>query len=218
MTSIMEEEKQTQTSEHVESAGEQEAQTTDDTEAEAAVDSQTTEKKEEVDYRVKFSESSREALRLLDEKKALEQSISERDQKISAYEKQLESLKADNPDLAKVIDLENTVNELKKDAALGKEERSLNEFIKEVPDAESFKEAIRKLGRIEPTKSYKEIFSEHFSAVVGKISDDVARQNSQQVETGKGSISTDPDSTLDAKEFNKLPLEKRRDIFKKMGL
>ena len=176
---------------------------------------------EEEDYKKKFSESTREAQRLLEENKVLKADTEKTKSRIDELEKQeqerVKLLEEENPDAAKIYKLEKSIDDLKKSILLGKEERDVLDFIGSEPRADVAKEGLKRLMRVNPAKSPKELWEENFLPVIEAFGKSKAGRKAGQPETGKGSMSGEPITEL-GEEFNRLPLEKRRAYFKKRGL
>jgi predicted RNase H-like nuclease (RuvC/YqgF family) len=225
----MEEEKNTQTSaEETEETTEE--QSTEGTEGESegtsGNDGDTEGEGKEVDYKTKFSESSKEALRLLNEKKAIEGELGEVREKLSKLEAEREELtrerESEDPDQARINKLERNIGELSKEILSSKQEREYLEFAKSVPEAETVKDALKRLHSISPKKSFSDLWNENFKALADKVGTAaVEKQKSvkkSQVASGKGSTSSDPLSVdIDTEAFNKLSIAQRKEILKKRG-
>ena len=174
------------------------------------------------DYRKKFSESSKEALRLLEDNKVLEQSFkAERaaKEKIEKEQKELyEALLADDPTKAKALDYDKKIAAIEAEVRQDKEERLLQDFTKGDTLKEKSKEAIRNLARAEG-KSFQEvwetrfepIFKEAQSTKTAKLADKV----SKTVE--KGTQTPEPSGGI-PDGFDKLSLSERREYFRKQGI
>ena len=181
-------------------------------------------KEQEPDYKLKFSESSREAQRLYEETKTFKSQLIEKETALVEKEAELariyETLNSDNPEAGKVVKLEKTVDELKKFVLMTKESQAIDEFVKSNSVAEAHRETLKRLGRALPDKSYKEIWEDTLSFAYTKGKNDSAeeqkRLKAEAPERGKGGISSEPIASIE--QLNKLPLEKRKEYFKKMGL
>ena len=194
-------------------------QTSEDTPKETAGD-QAAPEKEEIDYKVKFSESSAEAQRLLDEKKRLqaekeekERELRERTEELERLREENEALASGNPEAYDTVKLKKSLEEIKKQVLIEREERELQDYIRRNPQAEAHKEALRKLGR-HSKLSYDKIWAENFKPVYDRMAE---KKGAVQSEKGKGNMSQEPSSEIDLEEFNKLPLAKRKAYLKKMG-
>lgn len=182
-------------------------------------------KEPEVDYKVKFSESAREAQRLYEETKTLKQEKAEALQRAEAERKEREELlarlKDENPEAFDALSIKKNLSELQREVLTQKEEREVNDYLSKNPQAVAHKEALKRLGRAEPKKSYDELWSENFAPVMEsgrKLAEQEYKSTrAKQPETGKGSISKDPASAFDVDEFNKLTLAQRKEILKKQG-
>ena len=176
---------------------------------------------EEEDYKKKFSESTRENQRILEENRVLKVESEKTKARLDELEKQeqerVKLLEEENPDAAKIYKLEKSIDDLKKSILLDKEEKEVLIFIGSEPRAEAAKEGLKRLMRVNPTKSPKELWEENFLPAIDAFVKSKAGKKAGQPETGKGSMSGEPIAEL-GEEFNKLPLEKRRAYFKKRGL
>ena len=176
---------------------------------------------EEEDYKKKFSESTRENQRILEENKVLKVESEKTKVRLDELEKQewerVKLLEEENPDAAKIYKLEKSIDDLKKSILLDKEEKEVLAFIGSEPRAEAAKEGLKRLMRVNPTKSPKELWEENFLPAIDAFVKSKAGKKAGKPETGKGSMSGEPITEL-GEEFNKLPLEKRRAYFKKRGL
>jgi hypothetical protein len=174
------------------------------------------------DYKVKFTESSKEAMRLLDENKKLQVDLEAERQARQALEKDSEDLANINPDGSRLLKTEKTVEQIQKELLLEKEERELNSFVQLTPEAKSHAEALKSLGRANPKASYKDLWEKHFLPIfeAGKEASKSQRKKDTQVETNVGNQTPAPaeEHTFTVEQFNALPLEKRREFFKKMGM
>ncbi len=192
---------------------------TDETEVEETEGAVEAPQEEEIDYKIKFSESSREAQRLLSEKKQADTLLVQREQALAEKESELEemrnALNSDNPDAGELLNLKKSVASLQKDILLEKEEKLVNEFIGKEPLAAKAKEALKDYGRVYPNKSLNEIWETYFKPLVEQGKTIV--KTSPKTETGKGSSSPEPTGGIND-NFNKLSLEDRKKHFKKLGL
>ena len=177
----------------------------------------------EVDYQKKFSESSREALRLLEKNKESEQVIAQERAERTRVETELaelnKALESTDPDAFNYKKLEKSVIDMQRQVAEGRENQQLEEFTKNRPEAKSVAEALRKLGRAEPTKSYTQLWDENFQPLIEKGTDAKTAETKRKTapETGKGTPSGDLTQDVSDLEFNKLSLAERKAILKKKG-
>ena len=121
---------------------------------------------EEEDYKKKFSESTRENQRLLEENRFLKADTEKTKSRIDELERQeqerVKLLEEENPDAAKIYKLEKSIDDLKKSVLLDKEEKEVLIFIGSEPRADAAKEGLKRLMRVNPTKSPKELWEENF--------------------------------------------------------
>ena len=126
-------------------------------------------KQPEIDYKEKFSASTRENQRILAEQKALQSALKEREARLEAIEKENAEyeafLKGERPEMYETVQVKKELNELKKDIILQKEKLAIDEFISNNPDAKLHKEALKTLGRANPDKSYDEIYSSYIKPI-----------------------------------------------------
>lgn len=174
------------------------------------------------DYKKKFSESSREAQRLFEENKVLKAESEQTNVRLAELEQIEEEkqrlLEEENPDAAKIHKLEKSIDEVKKSILLEKEDKDVSSFISSESRAVASKEALKRLMRVNPFKSPKELWEENFLPAIETAVKSKAGKGAGQPETGKGSMSGEPIAELELEEFNKLPLEKRKAYFKRIGL
>jgi len=180
--------------------------------------------KEAIDYAVKFAESSKEAQRLFRENQSLQANLAATQAEAERLKEadQLEALREVDPEAYRSAKTELSIKEMQEMLVTEREERLVSDFITKTPEASAQREALKKLGRIEPKKSFGEIWSEYFKPAIdhaGKTAEQRAKaQRQTQEETGKGSVSGDLTGDMLSPAFNKLSLEKRKEAFKKMGL
>lgn len=182
-------------------------------------------KSDEPDYKVKFSESTRENQRILAEKQKTDQenqTLKDGMAKLEAEKKELfEAINADNPNAAIIKSLQNRIEQTEKSVSEKELDRDLNDLVKQTPLAGKVADAIRKLAKVEG-KSPKEIYETNFKPLeeeAGKAkADKIIKQKQHQPESGKGSINKDPSLSALGDDFNKLPLAERKKAFQKMGL
>jgi hypothetical protein len=187
-----------------------------------------------IDYKTKFSESTKEAQRLLGEIKTAQDLTAQEKARGVELEKQLKEIRevaeGKNPEGLKLVDLQRQLAETTQSFALEKEERMLDSFFADVKTegASSKKEALRALKRAQPNTSLVSLWDEHFKAGVeaaAKAKQDKKTDKKKNAsETGKGTSGREPAAgetvgntgyTLD--EFNKLPVAKRRSLLAKMS-
>lgn len=180
--------------------------------------------KEGIDYAVKFAESSKEAQRLYKENQSLQAQQTAYQAELERLKEadQIESLREVDPQAYQSAKTEKSLREMQEMLVTEREERLVSDFIAKTPEASAQREALKKLGRIEPKKSFGEIWGEYFKPAIdhaGKTAELRAKTAKMtQEETGKGSASGDMTGDVFSSAFNKLSLEKRKEAFKKMGL
>ncbi len=178
--------------------------------------------KEEIDYKTKFSESSKEAQRLYEENKRLQAERDDKDKKISelAEERQRfeEEIASANPDGLELAKMKENIHHLEKTVVLEKEERELTQFISLEPKAVRHKEALKKLMRAD-TRPLHEIWKDTFSSIYNEkeILEKKETQKRNQIETGKGNRSEISGGEISLDEFNKFSLNQQKEYLKKKG-
>lgn len=188
---------------------------------------------EEIDYKVKFSESSKEAQRLAGEAKRLEAERAATEERVRQLEaektrleeeqrKAFEALKESNPEAYNFTKLEREVNELKQSVFSGTLEGQIEKFIQTEPLAQASRDAILRILKSNPSRTPQQVWEEDFRPVVNHAIDSAAKRKtrtaSEQPESGEGSIIEEPlEETGLPANFSKLPLEKRGEILRKKG-
>ena len=163
----------------------------------------------EVDYKKKFSESSKENQRITEENEQL--------RKEAQWVKNLRAMGYSPEDIDRYIatggskeldsvKLQRDLEEVKKNQILQKEEIDLERTLKEISDAAPFKETLRTLGRSYPGKTFKDLWAEHIEPAL-KAGQELAYKKLEvkkktQVESGKGSGETRAE--LSFNDFKKL--------------
>lgn len=182
--------------------------------------------KDKTDYKLKFSESTRENQRIFAENAASKEENEALKGKVSKLEADMkeyfETLKDESPDAEKMLRLEKSIKELQTQIFQNKEEMEVGKFLTEHPEAEPIDASLRKLYRTNPNKSVEELWNEFFKPLADKTEEGakarIRRQRSEMPETGKGSSAKGPDAELSEGEFNELSLEERKKHLKKLGL
>jgi len=176
----------------------------------------------EIDYKTKFSASTREAQRLAAELKLAEARIAEKEAAASVLAKEKEEMErrfADqNPEAYDQIKTSKEMATIKEKLLLQEERIALEDFTKGNPEAVEHKDALKKLGRAFPGKTYEDIWNETFAPFYEKQEVKAAEDKEKSMpETGAGSVS-EVSEDLTLAEINKLPLAKRKAYFKKAGI
>ncbi len=177
--------------------------------------------KKEIDYETKFSESSREAQKLLEEKKRLRAELDDKirinRELVEERKKFEEEMASANPEQYDALKMKKSIEELERAVVLEKEERELTQFVASNPEAAKHKEALRKLGRYEK-KPYTELWSENFKDIYGEVAAEKSKagKKARQSETGKGSASQ-MEGGFNLGDFNKLSLIQQKEYLKKQG-
>ena len=180
---------------------------------------------EEPDYRGKFSESSKENQRILaDNKRIAEENatLRESNAKLQTLSEELRLVAGEaNPDGTKILDLEKSIRELQTNIALSKEATDVNAFIGENPEAAKVSDSLRKLYRLNPTKSLSEIWAENFAPLVQATKEGAAAKKATQTKTQPektgGSVSGDPSASALPADFNKWSIAERKAYLQKRG-
>lgn len=188
-------------------------------------------KVEEVDYKQKFSESTTENQRIMEETRLKEE-------KISLLEGQLGKVKAleekgySLDDIAYYVGntqtqggledakLKREVADLKKTQNLQKEEFKLSNFLTGNKEAEPFRETLKALGRNNPSSSFKDLWEKHLMPAISSGRDAASKKlgikKRTQVESGKGS--GEETQELSLAQFKKLSSDKQAKYLKERGL
>lgn len=181
-------------------------------------------------YKGKFGMSTAGAQQLLTEKNTLTGTIAEKERQLSERATEIENLRkiaeGENPEGLKLLDLQTSAKKNAEELALLKEDKQLDDFIKGVPLAENKKDALRSLARAMPTKSLTDIWNESFKAGAEAeakvVTDKKITQKKTAGDKGKGTSTRDPAAhTIGGytpAEFNKLSVEKRKQVMIKEGL
>ncbi len=205
----------------LEDAADEETQTGDPDETKTGEDGELP-KKEREDWKTKFAMSTTENQRISAENQKLQADLEAERQARQSLEKDSEDLANINPDGSRLLKTEKTVEQIQRELLLDKEERELNSFVQSLPEAKSHAEALKSLGRANPKASYKDLWEKHFLPVfeAGKEASKNQRKKDTQVETNVGNQTPAPaeEHTFTVEQFNKLPIEKRKEFFKKMGM
>jgi len=181
--------------------------------------------KEETDYKVKFSESTRENQRIREENQALEDELEEARANSKRLEESLRSnlkeLEETDPASAEVIKIKQKLAGLEKSNLLEKEARVISEFIERNPQAKDDREALKALMRANPRKSAEQLYERHLKPAYNRGVDAGAnklrKQKSAKPETGKGSKTGEPTGEF-PDGFNSWSLDKRKAYFKRKGI
>lgn len=176
----------------------------------------------DIDYRAKFAASTTEAQRLVEANKLLEAQVAEEKATAARLAKEKEEMErrfADqNPEVYDQIKTTKEMAEIKEKLLLQEERTAIEEFTKTIPEAEAHKDALKKLGRAFPDKSYLDIWNETFKPFYDKTAAAVEEDKKKSMpESGAGSISEVATEELSLAEVNKMPLAKRKAYFKKKG-
>lgn len=185
------------------------------------------------EWREKFSQSSKGALELLEKNKTI---TSERDaatQRIAQLEKDMVALKeiaeGKNPEGLSVHELNKKFTETSTELSSLKENSLLDTFLAstKIEGADSRKEALRALHRASPDKPLAELWDQNLKAAAVADATEKAKQAKAKKDgasdNGRGTSSREPgketvgNTGLSLEEFNKLPVEKRREALQKSG-
>lgn len=208
---------------------------TDDQQGEAGDDDDNSDAGDDskVDYKKKFSESTKEAQRLLGEIKTAQDSSAQEKAKAAKIAEEMAELRkvaeGKNPEGVQIHDLSRRLEETTRTLALEKEERMLDTFIAgvKIDGASSKKEALRALKRAQPEITLDKLWDEHLKAGVEFAAkakqDKKTSKKKDSSESGKGTSGRESSGEeqvgttgFSLKEFNKLPVSKRRALLAKM--
>lgn len=179
-----------------------------------------------VDYREKFANSAREAQRLLDENRTRLSELAQAKAQNAEMERKMRELedlaRGNNPEGYDSMQLRSHIERLGTDLAQMKERQELEEFVRQHPEADKYRDTLRDLGRAYTGKSYRDIWDTSLKSVAeaerlaGEAKDDRRKSapESGRGRTGEPSKGTIGGYTLD--KFNSLPVDKRREILKKL--
>lgn len=178
------------------------------------------------DYKLKFSESSKEALRLLEENKRKDAEADElraNQQRLETELKTYQEIYAGNAEATDMVKVKASIESLQKSVVQAKEEAELADFLRQNPEADSHREALKSLLRANPSKSLKRLWDDNFEPLLKKGGEkaisELQTKKRIQPETGKGVATNEPAGGLSMTEetFKKLPLEKQKEVLKKLG-
>lgn len=204
---------------------EEDDKSTDDTQKQSEEETAGKNKsKPEIDYKEKFAASTAEAQRLAIENKTLQGEIEKGQGRYSTLEadkNEMEKRFADeDPEKYDSIRTRKELSDLKEKMLLQEERGAVDDYIKSNPKAEGQKEALKRLGRAFPDKTYTELWNENFKPYIpegdGSDEDDKKVKTKSAPEKGDGTI-TEMVGGITLEEFRKLPLAKRKAILIKQG-
>lgn len=179
----------------------------------------------DIDYRQRYIESSKGAEQIALKAKELQTALEVERQTREAQEQRAreleEALMSQNPEGFDAYQVKKELSELKKDLVLQKEETSIARFVDSNPEAKAHKEALRALGRANPSKSYDELYNDYLKPAYEAGARDyeikVKEKRTSQPETGKSAEPSPRTTSFDEQEFNKLSTEERRRRLIQMG-
>lgn len=180
---------------------------------------------EEVDYKEKFANSTRENQRIREEIEAAEEDAAELRATNARLQTEMESylkeLREDDPGSARIIKVEQTLKSLEQSTLLAKEGVEVVNFIEGNPAAKGDREALRALMRTHPRKSPEYLWDKYLKPAYDRGFEEGGQklrgQNATRPESGKGSKTGEPTDEY-PDDFNQWPLAKRKAWFKKKGL
>jgi predicted nuclease with TOPRIM domain len=181
----------------------------------------------EVDYKTKFAESSKEAMRLLDENKRLAAEATEKEHQLQeakeAHQRQLEEIAETNPggvELSTVKEsLRKIEGELKEQKTIG----TISDFISAHPETAAHRATLIDLKKLYPQLTAQQIWEEKLKPVYEKGAEtkgkEIREKEAAQPETGEGTVTGEPGGgTLTAEQFSKLSLDKQKEYLKRRGI
>ena len=180
----------------------------------------------QVDYKEKFGASTRENQRIMNEHKATQEKLREQEARLAELAQEKQEIEArlqdEKPEVYDTLKVSKELNELRKDVVLQKEKTAIEDYVANNPDAKQHKEALKSLGRANPSKSYDEVYNDFIKPVYESgIKDYEAKKliNKQtQPESGKDSADKSPIGVDDLSELNSKSLEERKRFFKSKGM
>src|SRR3990167_1621581 len=124
------------------------------------------------DYKQKFSMSSQENQRILAENKKLQLDMAsqraEADKLKVETKRYADLLLNENSEAMDMAQTRQAVAQLQKDIALEREARKLDDFVREHPEAQSHREALKRFGRVYPEAEYDQVWNENFAPLIAK--------------------------------------------------
>ena len=181
---------------------------------------------EEVDYKEKFGASTKEAQRLATENKLLQGEAEKAQGRYSTLETAMADMEkkfaAEDPEKYDAIKTKKDLGELKEKLLLQEERGAVDDYLESNPKAAAQKEALKRLGRAFPDKTYEDLWNENFKPYVPEEGDDgsateTKAKKKSQPEKGDGTMSEMTSTGMTLDEFRKLPLNKRKAILLKNG-
>lgn len=183
-----------------------------------------------IDYKVKFSESTRENQRIAGEIKTLQDSRAGDRATAERLQREMEDLRKvaakENPEGLEKFDLKKSHEENSRKLAELTLDRELDSFASKTVGAPERREALKNLAKAFPSKSLAELWNENFAGVSEAIEkakkDKTTSQTTTQPEKGKGTSTREPGGEtvagLPVAEFNKLSVGERRALLTKAGI
>jgi len=178
---------------------------------------------EEVDYKQKFAASTTEAQRLATENKLLVGEAEKAQGRYSTLETAMAEMEkkfaSEDPEKYDAITTKKSLSELTQKMLLQEEKGAVDDYTKSNPNAVAHKEALKRLGRAFPDKTYEELWIENFKPYV--LDEDMSTKEKEankksQPEKGDNAMS-DMTKGMSLEDFRKLPLNKRKAILMKNG-
>lgn len=179
----------------------------------------------EPDYKQKFAASTTENQRIVSENTALQVQLDQMKTDSVKLTKLVDEYKVvaegANPDGAKLLKMGQEIDELKTTIFSQKEDIAIEKFVASTPSAKQVQEALRRLYRLNPTKSLPDIWKENFAPLVeGATKTAIATttaKKKQKPTSGKGAVSSEPGGGLPT-NFNEMSVKERKEILKNQGL
>ena len=174
----------------------------------------------EEDYKTKFSESSKEAMRLLEANKILETKIKEVEE---THQKRLDEIAKLNPEKVELSGVKESLTKVEKELNLEKDLRVISDFVKQNPEADAHRDVLKDFKGFYPNLTVLQIWNEKVKPIIEKGAqkkiEDIHEKEAGQPETGEGSATGEPGGGgMTPAQFNKLPLDKQKSYLKKLGL
>lgn len=182
------------------------------------------------DLSKRYEHSSAEGIRLSKEIQTFKESEIAGRARLATLEKELQELqevaKGSNPQGYDAVQMRRKYDDISSQLAAMKEGQELDRFVASDPTAAKHRDALRDLGRAFPGRSYGDLWSTHFAAVIEAekvLAEGKKARGEAAPDSGKGTSTGEPSGegkiggySQDA--FNKLPLAKRREVLLKNGI
>ena len=181
-----------------------------------------------IDYKQRYSDSTREFQKLQQKLKEGEALSTLERQKAESYQRErddaLARLQAEQPETFDTLTMKKQLDTTVQQLAELKEKAQLDDFIADQPLAKSHREALKNFGRAFPDKSLDSIWGENFKDIVEARQEIQEKKKTRTAasQPDRGGATAEPGKKTiggySEDEFNKLPVMKRREILDKAGI